>query len=75
MLKKDFDNHTGSCASIELTCEDCKVVYKRDEAATKHTESICLKQQLRQVKEESNKNRMEIQTLSLQLHNLLTLSK
>jgi hypothetical protein len=75
MLKKDFDTHQNNCASIELTCEDCKVVYKRDEAATKHTESICLKQQLRQVKEESNKNRMEIQTLSLQLHNLLTLSK
>ncbi len=75
ILKKDFDTHQNNCASIELTCEDCKLVYKRGEATTKHTENICLKEQLRQVKEESKKNRLEMQTLTLQLYDLFTLSK
>jgi hypothetical protein len=75
ILKKDFDDHTRSCASVELTCQDCKLIYKRGEAVTKHAENICLKEQLRQVREESKKNKFEIQTLTLQLHNLLTFSK
>ena len=45
ILKKDFDNHKNDCASIELTCQDCQLVYKRGDADTKHTENICSKEQ------------------------------
>jgi hypothetical protein len=74
-LKKDFDSHKRSCASIELTCQDCKLVYKRGEAATKHAENICLKEQLRQVREESRRNKSEIHALTVQLYDLFALSK
>jgi hypothetical protein len=74
-LKKDFDDHTGSCASIEITCGACKLVYKRGEGTIKHTEIICLKQQLGQVKEEAQKNILEMQKLTVQLYDMFTLSK
>ncbi|CAF4058765.1 unnamed protein product [Rotaria sp. Silwood2] len=47
-LKKDFDNHTSNCPSIELTCQNCKLVFKRVDANQKHTDIICLKEQIRQ---------------------------
>jgi hypothetical protein len=75
ILKKDFDNHERSCASIELTCQDCKLVYKRGEAATKHTENICLKEQLRQVREECKRNKSEMHAITVQLYDLFALSK
>jgi hypothetical protein len=74
-LKKDFDNHKRSCASIELTCQDCKLVYKIGEAVTKHTENICLKEQLQQVKEESKRNKSEMHAITVQLYDLFALSK
>ncbi|CAF1375471.1 unnamed protein product [Rotaria sordida] len=67
ILKKDFDNHTSSCASIELTCQDCKLIYKRGEAAKKHTEKICVKEQLRQLRDECKENKREVHELTLQL--------
>jgi phage-related minor tail protein len=67
MLKKEFDNHVINCASIELTCEDCKVVYKKDEGVIKHTENICLKEQLRQLRNESKENQRQLQELTRQL--------
>jgi hypothetical protein len=68
ILKKDFDHHIRNCASIELTCADCKLVYKRGDAGTKHTEIICLR-------EESRRNKSQIQALTLQLSELYILSK
>ncbi|CAF4253853.1 unnamed protein product, partial [Adineta steineri] len=42
VLKRDFPNHKESCELFPMTCEDCKFIYKRNEATTKHTEAICL---------------------------------
>jgi len=47
MLKKDFPAHKSTCELIKLTCKDCKLMYKRSEANTKHTENICLKKQIK----------------------------
>ncbi|CAF3161654.1 unnamed protein product [Rotaria socialis] len=63
VLKKDFDNHTSGCAAIELTCQDCKLVYKRVDAATTHTENICLREQTKE-------NIHQIRQLTLQLHEM-----
>ncbi len=74
-MKKDFDNHTKNCALIELTCQDCKFVYKRGDAAMQHTENICLREQLRQLRDESKENKREIHELTLQLKGVCILSK
>ncbi|CAF3531378.1 unnamed protein product [Rotaria socialis] len=63
VLKKDFDNHTSGCVAIELTCQDCKLVYKRVDAATTHTENICLREQTKE-------NIHQIRQLTLQLHEM-----
>ena len=60
---------------IQLTCEECNVVYRRNEADTNHTENICLRAQLRQFREESKKNKLEIQELSRQLSEIRSSSK
>ncbi len=72
ILKKDFDNHKSNCASIEMTCEDCKFVYKRGDVATIHTENICLKEQLRQLRDESKENKRIMQELTQQLGEIRT---
>lgn len=75
MIKKDFIEHENECDSIQLTCQDCGLVYKRSEVDTNHTENICLRTQLRQFREESKKNKLEIQELSRQLSEIRSLSK
>ncbi|CAF3492398.1 unnamed protein product [Rotaria sp. Silwood1] len=67
ILKKDFDNHTSTCPSIELTCQNCKLVFKRADLNQKHTEIICLKEQIRQLQYESKEYKREIHELNLQL--------
>ncbi|CAF2931588.1 unnamed protein product [Rotaria sp. Silwood2] len=74
ILKKDFDNHMSNCPSIELTCQDCKLVYRRGDADRKHTENICLREQLRQLRDECKENKREIQELSLQLNEMRLLN-
>ena len=71
ILKKDFDDHTRSCVSVKLICEDCRLVYKRGEANVKHTETICLKEQLRQVKEELKKNKFDSHAENMRLEEQL----
>ena len=75
ILKKDFDNHKSTCALIELTCQECKLVYKRSEADTKHTENICLKEKLRQMSEQVKKNEHDMQELARQLNQMRATSK
>ncbi len=75
ILKKNFEDHKNSCALFELICPECKLVYKRGNADTKHTENICLREQLRQMREESKKNKLEMQDLSRQLTELRSISK
>jgi len=65
----------SDCALIELTCQDCKLIYKRGDAITQHTENICLKEQLRQLRDESKKNKLEMQEFSRQLREIRALSK
>ncbi len=55
-----------------MTCEDCKFVYKRGDAATKHTENIRLKEQLRQLRDESKENKRIMQELTQQLGEIRT---
>ncbi len=74
-MKKDFDNHKNDCALIELACQDCKLIYKRGDAITKHTENICLKEQLRQLRDESKNTTLEMQELSRQLREIRALSE
>ncbi|CAF3336864.1 unnamed protein product [Rotaria socialis] len=64
ILKKDFHNHTKNCASVGLTCQDCCLVYKRVDTATKHTDNICLSKQLRQLRGESKQNKQELHKLT-----------
>ncbi len=54
----DFINHMNECISIELTCNDCKMLYKRGETTTKHSENKCLKEQLRQIRDECKEMRV-----------------
>lgn len=58
MLKKDFHNHVNECPAVELTCDDCKIVYRRSETMIKHTESKCLKEQLKQMRDECKEMRL-----------------
>ncbi len=58
VLKKNYFNHVNECVLIELTCDDCKMIYKKGEAAIKHTESKCLKEQLRQIRDECKEMRV-----------------
>ncbi|CAF1335258.1 unnamed protein product [Rotaria sordida] len=74
IIKEDFDNHISNCTSIELTCQDCKIVYKRGDADRKHTENICLKEQIRQLRDEYKENKREMHELTLQLHEMRLLN-
>jgi len=65
MLMKDFVNHEMNCTLIELTCEDCQLVYKKNEADIKHTENICLKEQLRQLRNESKENKRQLNDITI----------
>jgi hypothetical protein len=67
VTKNDFANHEASCPLIELTCFDCKFVYKRCDASTKHTENVCLREQLRQLRNEFQANKHELQEVTQQL--------
>ena len=39
-------------------------MYKRGDVTTKHTDNICLKEQLRQLRDESKQNKQELQKLT-----------
>jgi len=75
MLKKDFPTHKSTCDLIKLTCKDCKFMYKRSEANTKHTENICLKKQIKRLKHESKETKREIEKLNSQLTQIHKLRK
>ncbi len=75
MLKKDFSSHKNTCELFQLTCKDCKLMYKRSEATTKHTENICLKKQIKRLNHESKESKREIQKLSSELNEIRRLSK
>jgi len=45
-------------------------VYKRGDAANKHAESICLREQLRQLRDESKENKRIMQEVTHQLNEM-----
>jgi hypothetical protein len=64
MLKKNLLEHQSQCSSVLITCEDCKIVYKQNNVLTHHSDRICLTEQFRQFRHESQN---EIQQLKEQL--------
>ena len=72
ILKKDLVNHKRTCAAVRVSCKDCKAIYKRGDFAKKHNNNTCLKQQMRQLREQTAENKLTIQMLTNQLHDLLT---
>ena len=73
ILTKDFLDHINACLSIELTCDDCKIVYRRGESMIKHTEMKCLKEQLRQMRDECREMRLVLSE-SIDMQFLLLIS-
>ena len=53
MLKKDFIVHEAQCPLIRLTCDDCNLTYLKKDADEHHTEVLCLKKQLMDVRRQS----------------------
>ncbi|CAF1017321.1 unnamed protein product [Adineta steineri] len=52
LLKKELAKHQNNCGSIRLTCSECNVSYFRRDASS-HTENTCLREQLRQFRQDS----------------------
>ncbi|CAF3834914.1 unnamed protein product [Rotaria sordida] len=59
ILKMNSVEHENTCDEIELTCPECNMIYKRGAAATIHTEIICLKEQLRQLRHDFENNKQQ----------------
>ncbi|CAF1233775.1 unnamed protein product [Adineta steineri] len=71
--KRELANHEANCALIDVTCPDCKFVYKRCDASMVHTDNVCLREQLRQLRIEFQENKRELQDFSQQMKELRTL--
>ena len=65
MLQKDVMEHQSWCSAVVAKCDECKMIYKRAEIATQHSDLMCLKKQLRNLQQ---KSQHEIQQLKEQLH-------
>ncbi len=74
VLQKDFSPHKSICGFIKLTCKDCKLNYKRNEADAKHTENLCLKKRIKRLEYESNESKREMKRLNSQLIEMRKLS-
>ncbi|CAF4242222.1 unnamed protein product, partial [Rotaria sp. Silwood2] len=59
VLKLNYVDHENTCEEIELTCSECNMIYKRGDAATVHTEIMCLKEQLRQLRQDFETNKQQ----------------
>ena len=75
LLKKDILAHEHDCASVDWTCEICKLVCKRNEVTTKHTESICLNGQLRKLHDESAQHKQALEKITGLFNRLCAFSK
>ncbi|CAF2945808.1 unnamed protein product [Rotaria sp. Silwood2] len=65
--KKEIEKHKSQCELIEFTCEDCKIVYKRHDATQSHTDMICLKEQFRQFRHQSQEEIKQLKEENKQL--------
>ena len=75
LLKKDLIEHERDCALVDWMCEICKLVCKRNEVTTRHTDNICLNGQLRKLHEESAQNKEALEKLTGLLSRLCTFSE
>ncbi|CAF1477592.1 unnamed protein product [Adineta steineri] len=59
--KNEIETHISGCELIESTCDDCKIVYKRCDASQTHTDIICVKEQFRQYRCQSQEEMRQLQ--------------
>lgn len=52
------------CTSLEITCPKCQLVFNRGEINERHTNVVCLKEQLRQVRQVSEENKRNFEKQS-----------
>ena len=64
ILEKNLTEHRSQCSAIVVTCKDCKMVYKPNDALERHSDLICLREQFRDLRRESQ---IEIQQLKEEL--------
>ena len=64
MLQRDFTKHQLQCSMIVTTCPECKIVYKQTDVPQRHSDVICLREQLQQLRQDSQR---EIQRLKEQI--------
>jgi hypothetical protein len=60
ILKKDFPQHEIECVLIEVACQDCKIVYKQHDAASSHTDVMCLREQIRLLRQDYKENKQQL---------------
>ena len=52
VLKMVHIDHEDTCEQIELKCSECNLTYRRGDGTTAHTDVMCMKSQLRQLRQE-----------------------
>ncbi len=62
--KKDFSQHVTKCTLVRLTCPECKIAFTQDEMGEHHTDVVCLKEQLRQLRQDSEENKRRFEKQS-----------
>ena len=60
ILKTAHADHEDACEQIELKCSECNLIYKRGDTTTSHTDVMCLKNQLRQLRQEFETDKQQI---------------
>jgi ribosomal protein S15P/S13E len=60
ILKKDFPQHEVQCILIERTCQDCKIVYKQHDGSSSHTDVMCLREQIRLLRQDYEQNKQKL---------------
>ncbi|UJR09820.1 hypothetical protein I4U23_014046 [Adineta vaga] len=71
LMRKDLTAHKRNCGAIKVSCKDCKMIYKRGEFNKKHTQNACLREQVRQLREEAEESKYRIQMLTSQVNDLI----
>jgi hypothetical protein len=65
VIKKDFQGHHSKCPLVSLTCPECAAVYKR-QIHESHTETVCLRVQLHQLRDQRKQNEDIWSSVSMQ---------
>lgn len=54
ILQKNFAEHQVQCSMIVKTCADCRMINQQNNGSQNHSDVIYLKEQLRQLQQESH---------------------